>query len=294
MSFSSLQKDEMIEQTPHSACCRRAFLFGALAARASVGDGDIVMSVESYKNAEYIASLIVELYGKVANASASSRGGRRVNVRFESASLHKRLLGFCSFDSFFEKRCKSCESAFLRGIFFAAGRLTDPQSQYSLEFSTERSESLVEYFHEMGLSTKTREKSGQKIIYFKNSTDIEDFLATAAMNNAVFALMNTKIEHDLRNGVNRVVNCETNNIVRMENAAAKSVELISFLIENELLSLLPEELEMTAKLRYEHPDLSLASLAALHSPPISKPGLSHRLKKIEKLATEAINKKKTE
>ena len=123
MSFSSLQKDEMIEQTPRSACCRRAFLLGAVAARAHITTSGIVISVESYKNAEYLCSLICELYGKSAVATADSKGGRRINVCFDSKSLKNKLTNFTTYAAFFEKRCSSCESAFLRGIFFASGKL---------------------------------------------------------------------------------------------------------------------------------------------------------------------------
>ena len=89
---------------------------------------------------------------------------------------------------------------------------------------------------------------------------------------------------------NRVVNCETNNLGRAGRASDKSVRLICELMASDLLSSLPEELEHTAKLRYENPELSLSRLAALHTPSISKPGLSHRLKKIEEIANELLKK----
>ena len=291
MSFSSLQKEEIIAQTPKSFCCRRAFLSGVLASRAKLFGDDIVLSLENRKNAEYVSGLIKEQYGKDAVISAPEMGGRKILLSFFSPSAHRKISEFTSFSAFREKKCAACEGAYLRGIFFACGKLSDPEKQYSLEFSTtDRSSELCEFFESIGLSAKISERSGVSSVYFRKSDEIEDFLASAAMNNTVFLLMNAKIEHDIRNNVNRVVNCETNNLERLEKASGKSVSLISQLMANDLLSSLPAELELTARLRYENPELSLTALALLHTPPISKPGLSHRIKRIESFATEALGR----
>lgn len=292
MSFSSAQKEEIIAQTPRSLCCKRAFLSGVLAARAAVVDESIVLSLESRSIAEHVCALIKEQYGKNADIYTPPTGGRRVMLSFDSPSAHKKISAFSSFKSFFDKKCPACEGAYLRGIFFAAGKLSDPEKQYSLEFSTEgRQNELFEFFEDIGLAPKLSVRAGAPLVYFRKSAEIEDFLASAAMNNTVFSFMNAKIEHEIRNNVNRVVNCETNNLGRLGQAADKSVRLISELMSSDLLSSLPEELEMTARLRYENPELSLTALALLHTPPISKPGLSHRLKRIEKFANEALKKR---
>lgn len=295
MSFSAEQKLEISEQTPRSLCCRRAFVLGVLASRGSIMSHDIEIKLDSYKSAEYVASLIEEIYAKKPSVFADKNGGRRVMLSFSSASAYKKLMGFGAYGDFYERRCNSCEASFLRGIFFASGKLSDPERQYSLEFSPSgRTDELKSFLEKIGLSPKIREKAGQKSIYFRKSTDIEDFLASANLNNAVFAIMNAKIKSDIRNNVNRVVNCETNNLGRAGQASGKSIKLISYLMDNDLLSLLPEELEATAKLRYANPELSLMRLAALHTPPISKPGISHRLKRIEKIAEDATKKNKAD
>lgn len=291
MSFSSLQKEEITRQTPRQLCCKRAFLGGVFATRAILEDEKTVISLDNSANAQYLSELISEQYGKAPDIYTSRFGGRRVFVSFSSPAVYKKLNSFSSFSAFFDKKCGACEGAFLRGIFFAAGKLSDPEKQYSLEFSpSARASELAEYFESVGLSPKVTVRGDLPLVYFRKSTDIEDFLANAAMNNAVFELMNIKIKHDIRNNVNRVVNCETNNLGRAGQASDKSVRLIGALMENELLSSLPEELETTAKLRYSNPELSLSRLAALHTPPISKPGLSHRLKRIEEIAEELLKK----
>lgn len=293
MSFSSLQKEEIIEQMPRSLCCRRAFLGGVLAARATLVGDDVVLSLENRANAEFVSELIKEQYGKSAVIYTPVGGGRKIMLSFSSPAAHRKISLFSSFEAFLEKKCPACEGAYLRGIFFSAGKLSDPEKQYSLEFFTQgRQSELFEFFEAIGLSPKLSVRAGVPLVYFRKSAEIEDFLANAAMNNTVFSLMNAKIEHEIRNNVNRVVNCETNNLGRLGQAADKSVRLISELMANDMLSSLSEELEMTARLRYENPELSLTALALLHTPPISKPGLSHRLKRIEKFANEALKKDK--
>jgi DNA-binding protein WhiA len=127
------------------------------------------------------------------------------------------------------------------------------------------------------LRTKRR---SEDIIYTSNSNLLEDFFATIGLNSLTFLLINSKIENEFKNTANRIRNCETNNIDKTISASLKWVNAIEALEKANLLSTLPEELEKTARLRLEYKDYSLARLAAEFSPPISKPGLSHRLNKI--------------
>ena len=111
------------------------------------------------------------------------------------------------------------------------------------------------------------------------------------MNNTVFALMNAKIQGEIRNNANRVANCETNNIGKAVTASMDVISVIEELDAKGLLSQLPEELEITARARMENKHLSLSQLAATITPPITKSGLSHRLKKIAEIADDIIKKK---
>jgi DNA-binding protein WhiA len=113
---------------------------------------------------------------------------------------------------------------------------------------------------------------------------IEDFFAMANMNNTAFEIMNMKIQGELRNNANRIVNCETNNIDRAVSASMEQITLINELIKRDLISLLPDELASTARFRIDHQDMSLSQLAGAITPPISKSGLAHRLKKITEMA----------
>lgn len=290
MSFSSEQKSYVINQQYKSSCCRRAILTGALISKGATSDEHIEISVEMRDVADFLARLISEFYGQATEITTSTVGGRRVILRFKSKSAAKYLINLDKTELFANK-CDTCLGSFLRGLFLASGRIADPKAQYSLEFSLgDRCESVAAFFSELGLTPRISDKQNERVIYFKNSADIEDFCGFAGLNKAMFILMDAKVEGEIRKNAMRVANCETNNILRAVNAAKPQLLVIRALEENDLLSVLPDELEATARLRLEYPDLSLAQLAAIAVPAISKPGLSHRLKKIVELGEQILKK----
>ena len=292
MSFSSTQKSEIINYVYKSACCRRALLSGILFSRAVAFDGDgIAFNLEKLEFAEFAARLIKEFYGQTATVARPKSGGRCVRVEFKSKSAAKYIANITSSADLFLSKCPSCTSAFLRGVFIAAGRISDPMKQYDLELSLgERAPILADFLGELGVVPLVSHKSTGDVLYYKNSSLIEDFCALAAMNTAAFAVMNAKIKSDIRNNANRIANCETNNIGKAVNASMKQIDTLIMLERAGLFSSLPEELEATARLRMEHRDLSLSQLAAISVPPISKSGLSHRLAKIMELAEQLLHK----
>lgn len=292
MSFSAEQKREIIMQAPKALCCKRAFLSGVLLTRSTLDGGNIYVTLENTEQSDFIASLVYEIYAKEATRISQKNGGRRSVIAFFSPAAERFLTSGMPFGQLPGKQCKSCGGEFIRGLFFASGKVSDPDKQYSLEFSPNANfNALFEYLRGLGLSPKIASRGEKEVIYFRQSTEIEDFFAFAAMNHTIFELMNAKINSEIRNNANRVANCETNNIGKAVDASAKQSEAIGELIEANLLSSLPEELERTARLRHKYPDLSLSQLAALHSPPISKPGLSHRLKKIMDFAQQMLRHK---
>ena len=172
----------------------------------------------------------------------------------------------------------------------ASGRLADPTKQHHFELGVlaDRIEAFREYFATLGLDLSVANRQGAQVLYSRRSDTIEDFFALAGMNNTVFKLMNSKINSEVRNNANRVSNCETNNISKAVDAASRQVAIIKELEKRNLLGSLPEELLLTAKMRVRYEDMSLSQLALSMSPPISKSGLSHRLKKLTALAETLI------
>ena len=291
MSFSSEQKCRIIQEQIKTNCCKKAFLTGVILSRGSIVDGEVEVRLESRPIAEYISLILLQSFTKETEISTLPGGGRGYRVKFSSRSLEKALEEFLLGGSPFSEKCPQCLSHYLRGIFVGAGRITDPTKQYLLEFAPKNDvDRFVEYFDELGLNPKLSVKPRERVIYFNNSTSIEDFLALAQMNDAAFALMNAKIQGELRNSANRVANCEMNNINKAVSASAEQITVISELVETGLISQLPDELKMTAELRLLHSDLSLSQLASLITPYISKPGLSHRLKRINEIGKELLER----
>ncbi len=293
MSFSQEQKSEIISQPIKSACCRRAFLEGILSSRATVEDHNIYISLDNADAISFVGELIFEIFSKKAEIIKSPRGGRRILMCFSSKSAERYIDSVTGGEISFSSKCQMCHSYFLKGVFLACGRISDPAKQYSLEFSfDERIDKFYDFFNENDIYPRISVRPNERVIYFRNSTHIEEFFGMAGMNQTLFHVMNAKIQGDLRNNTNRLVNCETNNIERAVSASMTQISLIQELMDNQLLSLLPDELERTARFRMENKDMSLSQMAGAITPPISKSGLSHRLKKITEIAEEILKTKK--
>ena len=292
MSFSTDQKKEIINDIPRSQCCRRALVEGVIASHAASSDNEIFISLDSTETIEFLSPMINEIYAKEPKEVKSPKGGRRKLISFDSKSCERYIESLVSRISF-TSRCPQCESSFLKGVFLAGGRVSDPEKQYSLEFFLgKNTDRFVDFFREHGMTPRISDKKNERLIYFKNSSEIEDFFALSGMNSTAFVFMNKKIQGEIRNNVNRVANCEINNIGKAVSASMNQIAQIEELISRGLLSYLPDELMETALLRMKHKDLSLSRLASIITPPISKQGLSHRLKKISEIAEELLGDRK--
>ena len=182
--------------------------------------------------------------------------------------------------------------AFLRGVFLAAARVSDPKTNYSIHFSLgERSAVFEDLLAQIGIASHIFESSDGNVLYLKDSGSIESFFAYSGMNKAMFSIIEARMEGEIRRHAARVSNCETNNIKKAVDAAVKQYDVIKSLEEANLLSSLPEDLETTARLRLAHKEMSLSQLSAISVPPISKPGLSHRLKKITEIGERLLSGK---
>ena len=173
------------------------------------------------------------------------------------------------------------------GAFLAGGSVTDPQKGYHLELATTHlrvSRELHTLLLELGYTPKETTRKANYITYFKQSEAIEDFLTAIGAPIAAMELMNAKAEKLLRNGVNRRVNCEAANVDKTVDAALEQRQAIQALREAGTLDTLSPKLREAAALREAHPELSLAQLAALCDPPVTKSSLSHRLRKLIQLS----------
>ncbi len=182
-----------------------------------------------------------------------------------------------------------CRHSFLRGAFFAGGSVTDPDKRYHLELTTSHYKVSVETYQlmlELGFAPKELRKGGSNILYFKQSDMIVDFLTAIGAPVCAMKIIEAKMEKELRNGVNRRCNCDTANLSKAVDAAQQQLSAIRKLRESGDLERLPDKLREAALLREENPEATLSELAAMASPPLSKPAMSHRMKKLIEFSRE--------
>ena len=294
MSVSSEQKNEIIQHSYKSSCCRRALLSGILFAKGKADGKRVTLSLEKNEYADFASKLIREFYGKEGEIYRLKSGGRSVHLAFDSPSASNYLLTIdCGADvsliEIITQKCTSCIAAFLRGVFLASGRLSDPEKQFSLEFSLgHRTDIFKRVLEDLALTPLVAHKKGGDLLYFRKGEEIESFYGHAGLNGLVFTIIETKIKSLARRESQRYLNCVTSNYGRMAAVSERQVGIISRLDELQMLSSLPEELEETARLKLRFPDLPLSALAAQMTPAISKSGLSHRLKKIEEVGARLL------
>ena len=241
---------------------------------------------------DFASKLISEFYGKAPEKFSPPKGGRCKILRFDSKAAYKYLRSIETDGDLFIPKCQSCASAYFKGVFLSCGTISDPRKQYLLEFSPKRStEKIFDAFAELSFSPKLITRKDNKVISFKKASQIEDLCGFIGLTDAMFEMTNTQIEREFLNNANRAVNCETNNIGKSVTASGKQIEAIEALINHNLLSSLPDELEYTARLRIQNDGLSLSQLSKLFTPPISKSGLSHRLAKIIEISEHLISEK---
>lgn len=179
--------------------------------------------------------------------------------------------------------------SYIRGTFLGGGSISNPEKTYHLEFVThnnEYAEQLSSIINTFGLASKVIQRKGSYIVYLKEGEQIIDLLNIIGAHTSLLELENVRIMKEMRNNVNRLVNCETANLSKTVNAAVRQVESIK-LIQNEIgLQRLPKNLREIAELRLSYPDESLKELGEFLDPPVGKSGVNHRLRKIEKIADE--------
>lgn len=184
-------------------------------------------------------------------------------------------------------KCPSCFSAFLRGIFISFGNVTDPSKSYHLELSFPTAalrDAVRDIIFENGFEMTAGQRGKRFLLYIKSSGKIEDFFALIGANKSVFDLMNSKIVKELKEQTNRQLNCDMANIRKTLSSVQPYTDAIELLKESGAVIRLSKELRETAEIRVKYPQASMAELALLHTPPISKSGVKHRLDKIKETA----------
>ena len=180
-----------------------------------------------------------------------------------------------------------CRRAFIRGAFLAAGSISDPNKNYHFEIVCKTSPQalqLQEIMKGFAVDAKIVERKRHYVVYLKEGAQIVDMLNVMGAHVALMDLENVRILKEMRNSVNRKVNCETANITKTVSAAVRQVEDIQWIEQTRGLGSLPDSLREIAEVRLEHPDMPLKDLGQLLDPPLGKSGVNHRLRRISEIA----------
>lgn len=302
MSFSQLTKNDLARFMPQDTCCLRselaAFLVfnGAVQMSGGARPG-LSVSTEMPDTARKIVNLAHKGIGAQTEVSVRRRERLQKNLSYQVRIIPRLPLP----DTLAELglmgdhhqplhglpwpilRQPCCRWSFLRGAFLAKGSITDPEKTYHWEISIEDEllgEDLIELVELQGLGVKLAKRKQGYIVYSKGSEEIASLLAGMGAYKAVLSLENTKVVKEMRNTVNRQVNCETANLDKTVSAAMEQVEVIRHLEQSGALSRLPDHLRSLAELRLENPSASLRELGQLLDPPVAKSTVASRMRRI--------------
>ncbi|WP_430111569.1 DNA-binding protein WhiA [Paenibacillus sp. B1-33] len=309
MSFAAQTKKEltMIES---ESCCEKAELSALMRMNGSVqlsSNRKVILDI-STENAAIARRIytLVKTYFQVHTELLVRKKMRlkknnvyivRIPTRVQEIlrDLHIVSEGFLFTDGINEQIVENncCKRAYLRGAFMAGGSVNNPEgSSYHLEISSmyeEHCRALVELANEFQLNARFIERKKGFVLYIKEGEKIIEFLNIIGAHQALFKFEDVRIMRDMRNSVNRIVNCETANLNKTIGAAVRQIENIRFLERHLGLEKLPDKLREVAEVRLAHPDINLKEVGELLSGKVSKSGVNHRLRKIDEMAERLRN-----
>lgn len=299
VSFSAAAKAEVCRNLPQKHCCALAECFGVLLYCNSFQSDSIKIITESRE----FACILPKLFKKAFDLSFDSypslaAPGKLVFQIWDMKKIAQIMdaFGFGVEDTLalhvnlpvVEEDC--CKAAFLRGAFLAGGSVTDPGKGYHMEITTthqsvaRETDALMREV--MAFAPKTAKRGGGQVLYLKQSELISDFLTYLGAPVAAMGIMEARLEKELNNKVNRRCNCDDANTSKVVEAAQEQLAAIRVLKEAGMLEALPEKIKQAADAREQNPSASLSELAVMMEPPITKPAMNNRMKKLVLLAKE--------
>lgn len=305
MSFSYDTKNELCRLPVQRQCCARAEAYGILLYCNTFSPREVRIITENPQFAGRLPRLFHKAFGiKFDRQPEEEQQGKLIFQIVEQKKLD-HIVNTLGYDpqqntvlhvnfGMLEDEC--CRAAFLRGVFFAGGSITDPRKRYHLELTTSHrhvSREMDPLLRDTGFVPKEVSRNGGFVTYFKQSEHIEDFLTLIGAPVAAMNIMTAKMEKELSNRVNRRLNCDSANLSKTVEAAQEQLEAIRLLEESEQLEQLPDKLRQTAALRLRYPELTLSELAEEFDPPLTKSCLNHRLRKIQSLAKNLEKREET-
>lgn len=297
MSFSQDVKNEIVQKKITRECCALAASYGIACFGRYFDCKGLVLHTELLGVAQYAKRLfgICGVHGAIITKERPSGPLYEFKVD-DPQEVDKMLKLFhCEEEQVSRHidprliRCGHCFSAFVASAFLCCGTMTDPSKEYNLEFLCPRynlAKDLEGILAEHEFPPRRTVRKGVNVIYVKASEQVADLLTFMGAGGAAMQIMDHKMFKELRNKTNRLNNCEMANIDKVVTANVAARKAIEYLQQKGDFDALPAPLRQAAQLRLDWPDLSLAQLVQKSPEPISKSGLSHRLKKLEQLADE--------
>ncbi len=299
ISFSANAKAEICRNIPSKRCCTLAACFGILLFCNSFGADGIRIITESREFAQLLPKLFKKAFNLSFDIQPEEGSVGKLNFQItDPEKIHTIMtsFGFDPADTLsvhinlpvVEEDC--CKASFLRGAFLAGGSVTDPEKGYHLELTTTHHSVAREGYmlmHEvMEFYPKSAKRGGGQVLYLKQSDLISDCLIYLGAPIAAMGIIETRMEKDLNNKVNRRCNCDDANTSKVVEAAQEQLAALRVLHAKGIYEHLPAKLLQAARAREENPEASLTELAAMMEPPITKPAMNHRLKKLMEMAQE--------
>ena len=300
-SFSAAAKTEVCRILPQKHCCALAECFGILLFCNCFQRDTVRITTESREFAYILPKLFKKAFDLSFDSYPSMEAPGKLIFQIwdnEKIAVIMASFGFDVRDAMamhvnlpvVEEEC--CKASFLRGAFLAGGSVTDPSKGYHMEITTthrsvaRETDALLREV--MGFAPKLAERGGGQVLYWKQSEQICDLLTYLGAPVAAMGIMEARLEKELNNKVNRRCNCDDANISKVVEAAQEQLTAIRILRETGRLESLPGKMKQAAQAREENPEASLTELAGMMDPPITKPAMNNRMKKLMALAKETF------
>ena len=283
MSFSSDVKEELskLSNLANKACVK-AEMYGYLCTtNVSKERGCIKFSTESEYNINRFSKLLnnlnvfkynIDISGKNFNITISRDESKKITELYKEYQLSEE---------------EAEQKAYIRGIFLGSGSINNPNNKYHIEVilkTRENAENIITILSNYNINFKILNSENKCSIYSKDGEEISKFLAFIGASSSVLKFEEIRVYRDMRNNVNRIVNCETANLAKTVDAAVKQINAINKLKQNGKFNDLPDNLKELANLRVENPEASLTELGKMLKEPIGKSGVNYRLKTLINLA----------
>lgn len=289
MSFSSDVKEELskISNLSNKEIVKSELTGYLLTNNINISEKITSFSTENEYNINRFSKLLnnlnimdynIEIHGKVYMITCKTKEIQNLLDIINQDILNEEYL-----------KGESFQKAFVRGAFLGGGSINNPENKYHAEIlfrGKKEADFILEILKKYKINFKLLEKNNKSSLYSKEGETIANLLAFIGANSSVLKFEEIRVMRDMKNNVNRVVNCETANLNKTINAAIKQIEDIKLIKKMKKFEKLAENLKEIANLRVENPEASLIELGQMLENPVGKSGVNHRLKAISEIAEE--------